>query len=226
MTVAFANPPLRGSTASSSSSGLASTGLPVRLHISLIASRKVVIAVAASVAGAKSRICGTQDGRIPSSNRRRRVPSAIDPNPSQAEETPLPSKALFRFSLKRLPSSLTSPSYHTRPPGTETTITYWADAPSKHTLIGRARCRLDLRCLRRGLHSADSKPTALQTLPIKAVTSANATGAPGLRMYLAHDESRHHRVIRTYRTGRTVRRWVMRHTTRVFLISRVPGWSR
>jgi hypothetical protein len=38
------------------------------------------------------------------------------------------------------------------------------------------------------------KPTVLQTLPIKAVTSANATDAPWLRMYLAHDESRHHRV--------------------------------
>ena len=36
--------------------------------------------------------------------------------------------------------------------------------------------------------------TVLQTLSIKAVTSANATGAPGLRMYLAHDESRYHRV--------------------------------
>jgi len=38
------------------------------------------------------------------------------------------------------------------------------------------------------------KLTVLQTLPIKAVTSANATGAPGLRMNLAHGESRHHRV--------------------------------
>jgi hypothetical protein len=37
-------------------------------------------------------------------------------------------------------------------------------------------------------------PTVLQTLPRKAVTSANAAGAPGLRMYLTHDESRHHRV--------------------------------
>jgi len=46
-------------SSSSSSSGLASTGLPVRLHISLIASRKVVIAVSASVTGAKSRVCGT-----------------------------------------------------------------------------------------------------------------------------------------------------------------------
>src|ERR1700730_4934231 len=35
---------------------------------------------------------------------------------------------------------------------------------------------------------------ALQTLPRKAMTSANAAGAPGLRTYLTHDESRHHRV--------------------------------
>jgi hypothetical protein len=38
------------------------------------------------------------------------------------------------------------------------------------------------------------KLTVLQTLPRKAVTSANAAGAPGLRTYLTHDESRHHRV--------------------------------
>src|SRR5260370_32543277 len=38
------------------------------------------------------------------------------------------------------------------------------------------------------------KLTVLQTLPRKAVTSANAVGAPGLRTYLTHDESRHHRV--------------------------------
>jgi len=37
-------------------------------------------------------------------------------------------------------------------------------------------------------------PTVLQTPPRKAVTSANAAGALGLRMYLKHDESRHHRV--------------------------------
>ncbi len=34
------------------------------------------------------------------------------------------------------------------------------------------------------------KLTVLQTLPRNAVTSANAAGAPGLRTYLAHDESR------------------------------------
>jgi hypothetical protein len=38
------------------------------------------------------------------------------------------------------------------------------------------------------------KLTVLQTLPRNAVTSANAAGVPGLRTYLTHDESRHHRV--------------------------------
>ncbi len=33
------------------------------------------------------------------------------------------------------------------------------------------------------------KLTVLLTLPIKAVTSANATGAPGLRMYFWHTTS-------------------------------------
>src|ERR1039457_1438434 len=37
------------------------------------------------------------------------------------------------------------------------------------------------------------KLTVLQILPRNAVTSANAAGTPGLRTYLAHDESRHHR---------------------------------
>jgi hypothetical protein len=41
---------------------------------------------------------------------------------------------------------------------------------------------------------AQAEPTVLQTLPDKAVTSANAAGAGGLRTYLTHDESRHHRV--------------------------------
>ena len=36
----------------------------------------------------------------------------------------------------------------------------------------------------------------LQTLPRNAVTSANAVGTPGLRTYLAHDESRRYRGIR------------------------------
>ena len=36
--------------------------------------------------------------------------------------------------------------------------------------------------------------SGFQTLPRNAVTSANTVGSPGLRTYLAHDESRHHRV--------------------------------
>ena len=41
---------------------------------------------------------------------------------------------------------------------------------------------------------AQAEPTILQTRPRNAVTSANAAAALGLRTYLTHDESRHHRV--------------------------------